>query len=187
MATTAELINDITARLSSASGRGWSREEIIEGLNQALIEVGNCLQINSTLTGVPDQLSYTLPAGVQGVRRVQVGEARDNNYYWDEVAGQLIFKSGQEPGSGEAIYIFYTGSHAAVQADADVVSPYIDRARVAWLAAMYTANNRIQRMSGAGSSGQLEKFVNMAQQKASEAGAARPNQRMAKDPTHGGT
>lgn len=133
----------------------WPQDKLIEFINMALQEHCKVLASNATLPTVAYQESYTLPAGVANVKRVEIAINSASpyqyapHYGWREVGdGTIKFDTGTEPAdSGYILRLWYESPHAVLSADADVVSAYINADRLTWEAAVYAWQWRIG-MSG---------------------------------------
>lgn len=151
----------------------FTRDDMVRAINSALAEIGACVQINSTLTGVSGTTSYTLPAGVYNVKRVSVDGAV--NYFWNEVNGSLIFDSGKEP--GEAFDVWYQAAHAEVTTDSGTISASIDPARLLWTATYYAALSRYARTN----EDNWKDLITVAQNRMTELAQRRPVHSMNRD------
>jgi hypothetical protein len=129
----------------AVSGAAYPKEALAGAVNLALMEMGKVTMEDLTsLTGVTNQLEYSLPAGVSNLRRVMTGTAPDYyvNQHWDEVNGKLRFGKAFTPQQGEEILLFYAGKHPSVNADGDVVNELLPMERVVWGAALYALRQR---------------------------------------------
>jgi len=129
----------------AVSGAAYPKEALAQGVNMALMEMGKVTMEDLTsLTGVSDQVEYSLPAGVSNLRRVMTGTSPFYyvNQHWDEVNGKLHFASNFDPQDGDEIQLFYAGKHPAVANDADVVNDLLPVERVVWGAALYAMRQR---------------------------------------------
>lgn len=150
-----------TPVLAGASGNGsaysaidgaWPRDKLIQFINRALRDIGDVPKTDTSLTTVARQESYTLPAGMLDVRRVEVAQYDTAPYYylpyhgvWEVREGKLYFKSRYEPGwDGRIIRITYAGAHTALSADSDTVNAAIHLDRLIWRAAAHAWLWRVQ-------------------------------------------
>lgn len=128
----------------------YTRADLVKAINQALTDLGDLPQENTTLITVADQDEYTLPAGVRDLRRVEVATSLSApygyqpNYHWREiVSGKLRFDPGCEPSQGGyTLRLTYSAAHAEVSGDADVISDYIPLERLKWAAAVNAMRSR---------------------------------------------
>jgi hypothetical protein len=144
----------------------YTRDDLKTAVNSVLAELGEVIQINSALIPVSNQLSYSLPAWVKGVRRVELvtSGVPEISFFWKEINGNLYFDSGHEPTSDQTVNLIYAGEHAAVQADSDTVSDYIDASYLAWATAFYAALKRSERDNNK----YIKEIIGLAQGKMSE-------------------
>lgn len=119
----------------------YTRDMLVSAVNAALRDHGRTMQTDATLVGVSEQEEYTLPAGVNSVRRVLLdGEV---NYYWRVVAGKLVFDSDAAPEAGAVITLHHYGYHPAVSTDTATISDQVDISLLVWSAVYHAAMQRI--------------------------------------------
>lgn len=130
--------------------RKYRRGALVAAINNALSELGPFVQIDQSLVTVEDQESYSLPAGVGDVLRVEIASDAAAPYgwedpyrYWREQDGALHFDDNHLPATGSMpIRLHYLEPHARVSADADVINSDADPDLVATLAALHAARNK---------------------------------------------
>lgn len=98
------------------------------------------LKKDITLTGVADQLSYTMPSGVSDIRRIEVEDLI--NYFWKEANGYIVFDKDQEPEASDDIVVYYMGGHAEMTADSSALSVHVPPELVKWKAVIYILRQR---------------------------------------------
>jgi hypothetical protein len=148
--------------MSSAAGSGasysvitgdWPRDKLIEFINTALRDIGDVPKQDTSLTTVADQEAYTLPAGVNDVRMVEIATSTTSPYEylryvgtWRETEdGKIQFDTRYIPGvTGYTIRLTYVGKHAALVNDNDTVHALIHLDRLIWSAAVHAWRWRIQ-------------------------------------------
>lgn len=133
----------------ATDGGYYTRQAMVDAINQALLALGPFDTTNTTLTTAANTTDYDLPAGVSGVKIVQFATALAAPYLWTapypyfrEEAGVLILDDEYLPSAGYAIKLTYEANHARVQLDADVVTDDVNIERLSWEAAFYAAMNR---------------------------------------------
>jgi len=70
----------------------------------------NAMMLNEATAVVSGQTSYTLPAGVKGIRRVMVDDGTESvvTQHWHEINGELVFPSKYAPSAGTLQLIYCT-------------------------------------------------------------------------------
>jgi hypothetical protein len=124
---------------------------LIQAVNDAISGVGMLPTVNATLNTVVNQETYTLPAGVNNVRKLELSQrlitdplfatqpAYLENHYWFESNGLIYFRRGHIPSrAGYRIRLWYHAPHAVITADADLISDYLHIERVKWTAAVFS-------------------------------------------------
>jgi len=117
---------------------------LIRAVNQALVDMGLVINIDSTLVGVLNQIEYTLPAGVGDVRRVENGTLPSlvRNYHWTEYNGKLRFDYNFQPAALDTIAVYYKDPHPVLSLDTDIISGSIQPDYLKWCAAVYALVER---------------------------------------------
>lgn len=146
-----------TQSAATASGNRYAvatkeyrRDMLVNALNVALAEVGPFDNFDQTLTTVLDQEIYTLPAGVDNVKRVEIATSATSPYKWEAVHrnwheenGYLYLSDSHLPGTaGLPIRLTWTGGHTNVNADTDEISEDVNEDLLAALAALNAAQER---------------------------------------------
>lgn len=143
-----------TAALSSAPLSGiqyaalrgtYTRDALVSAINKALLDLGPLPSINESLLTVAEQESYTLPAGVSNILRVQVSNGDDYDpphQYWKEINGKIYFTDEAPSEDGMLIRLWYNAVQPFITLDADEVTDQIHPMRLAWTAAYYAALTR---------------------------------------------
>jgi hypothetical protein len=134
----------------------WTREQMVQALNQALQILGPFDAINETLTTLDDQEIYALPAGVNSVKQVwiAINLVEPWNWaaafpFWQESGNSLYLDEGHQPAPGYRMRLIYEANHTSVYADADSVTDDVHPQRLAWEAAYYAALLRGARTENA--------------------------------------
>lgn len=167
----------------------YTRTDLIEAVNLALADLGPIPAIDTTLTTVANQESYTLPAGVAKVTRMEIASSKgavkgyQTNYHWQEIGGTLYFDNGKQPStSGYTIRLTYLTAHAVIGLDDDVVTDTVHPMRIAWTAAYHVALKRSQVVENDDPS--LKDFLALASAKMNEMAIRHPVRMMGRDPHH---
>jgi len=121
----------------------FSKEDIVSAINTALLDFGDYLQHDETLTTDSDAQIYTLPDNVLNVKKFETAQSEDSpydykeQYYWDENSGYIYFKAGKEPGTGDMkIRLWYIGTHPELVDDDDGIDTEIDDRWLKWAASV---------------------------------------------------
>jgi hypothetical protein len=146
----AQAATPATGNRYAVATQEYSRADLVKAINQALSDLGELPQENTTLVTVAEQEEYDLPAGVRDLRRVEIARslaapyAYQRSYHWQEiVSGKLRFDPGRAPSlDGYTLRLTYSAAHAEVNADADVISDYIPLERLRWAAAVHAMRTR---------------------------------------------
>lgn len=170
-----------------AASRGvYNRAQLVSAINLALQDVGQVTQYNQSLTQVDGQSSYTLPAGISNLVRVDIAQNATEPYewkrshYWEEIGGALEFDRGKAPtNTGAPLRLWYNAPHEPVNQDSDPISPVIAPMRLAWTAALYAATDRAKLESN---DERLGDFIKMAQTESSIMAVRYPIRNYAIDP-----
>lgn len=128
----------------------YPRGLMVDAINSALAELGPLVATNQALVTIADTESYTLPAGVSNVLRVEVAtdDAAPYNWeapyrYWKEKDGSLYFADNRLPATAAMpIRLHYLCAHDRVSADSDTTNPDVDADLLATLAALHAARNK---------------------------------------------
>jgi hypothetical protein len=135
--------------LYSVSGAAFPRANLMAAVNQALRDLGQVeMEDLTSLTGISEQLEYTLPAGVSHVTRVMTGASPSYyvNQHWNEVNGKLRFAQGFTPAAGDGMLLFYNGTHAALSTDVGAINGLLPLELVYWSAALYALRQRFTQV-----------------------------------------
>jgi len=121
----------------------FNKEDAISAINTALLDFGDYLQHDETLTVDADAQIYTLPSGVFNVKRFEVAQSESSpydykeQYYWDEHSGYIYFKAGNEPSTDDMkIRLWYIGTHAELVDNDDEIDTEIDDRWLKWAASV---------------------------------------------------
>lgn len=121
----------------------FSKEDIVSAINTALLDFGDYLQHDETLTTDSDIQIYTLPDDIFNVKRFEVAQSEASpydykeQYYWDEHSGYIYFKAGKEPSTGSMkIRLWYIGTHSELVDDDDEIDTEIDDRWLKWAASV---------------------------------------------------
>ena len=130
----------------------YPREELVGVVNSALTEIGKVNQFMTT-TIVADQEQYTLPEGVNDVRRVEIAQNLTSPYgwtphfNWNELAGNIFFTANVPSEDGYLMRVWHCSPHASVSADDDVIAGDINPGRLAITALWYALSARSRNIS----------------------------------------
>lgn len=173
----------------AAGNRDYPRWKLQDAVNQALKSCGEVLKLDTSLATVADQMSYTLPAGVNDVRRVEVAMYTTSpygyvpHYNWRTINGAIVFEEGSQPDTaGYGIRLWYMGDHAELTGDTDVVDASLHPERVKWHAVLHALRWKMG-IKGADDP-LLAQMYGEAQQRAVEADNKYPILAMQRDPIH---
>lgn len=138
----------------AAIPKDFPKGTLVESINQALIDIGDLPKTDVTLTTVALQEEYTLPAGVEAIKHVDIAHSLVTpynyieNFNWIEREGKLVFDAFMMPGiAGYKIRLSYNEPHAAVSADSDTIDDLINPRLLTWTAAVYALRWRFRRNS----------------------------------------
>lgn len=141
--------------LYSACAVDYSKDALINAINQAQRAIGAIPQQNTALTTVDQQLEYTLPAGVYNVLRVEIAINTTapihytTHYNWSEAEGKLVFDPGCEPdGDGYTIRVTYAPTPTEYDDDTDTISDLIPLELLVKTAAAEALRWRLARTGG---------------------------------------
>lgn len=133
---TAVVANDRYA----AYNADFPRDVLRSAVNRALENMPTVPQVNTSLTTVADQESYTLPSGVYDVREISVENDGSgliyyiDNKHWQERGGKIYFDNGHFPdsrwGAGQIIRLWYYAPPSELTSDNSNISDYI---AIEWL------------------------------------------------------
>lgn len=152
-------------------------------VNQALRdETMLIMQTDITIVPVEDKVTYTLPAGVINVHRIESGNDDDGwkrLYNWREEYGTIRFW-GVFPQVGDTFSIHYSAHHVPLILSADTLDKQIP---INWLvhsACVYALKWRNTKVGA--NEPQNKELINFHMSKAQEAKNANPYKLMPKDP-----
>ncbi len=155
----------------AAIGREYPRERIIRAVNEALDEIGRTPTTDTSLAA-DGSVSYSLPAGVSELLRVDVDQGSDDEDWqehrnWYVEGGTLYFDPPDfEPDSDEGtIRLTYLSDHSELSDDTDTLDRHIDDVWLAWAAAEILLEWRNDKRGGQDASvaRRLEKATVMKQ------------------------
>jgi hypothetical protein len=131
--------------------------QIVNAITQAL-ESTHVTGEDESLIGDGESLTFTLPAGVYEIKRVELERPGFIGYqpvsnHWHEANGTLRFDYGYAPFDDEVIHVFYRDQHAALTSYSTVIS---DEINVEWLTYKAAAN---LLMWGAGQYGKNPEYM----------------------------
>lgn len=136
-------LQSVIAALERRIPKNANREDVVDAINLALLDMGLVTKVDETLTVVSNQTEYTLPAGVFNVVRVQVASSSSadydyqTQYNWREIDGTLYIPDAMKLNSGNKIRIYYNAPHDEVSSDTDIISDAIPLALLTTMAAYY--------------------------------------------------
>jgi hypothetical protein len=126
----------------AAAGGEFPKWLMVQKINEAY-ELLAIPQTNETLITVAYQESYTLPAGVYNVKRVEVAGSSASPYYygvslnWYELNGKIYFDTGSEPiEDAYPIRLSYLPRLADLSSDTDVLNDQVPLEALKWHAAV---------------------------------------------------
>ena len=151
------LTNAIASGVLYAAGAAdYPKWALIDAINQALYEIGPLPAIDTSLATVADQEDYTLPTGVYNIKKVELAGNSTSPYGyiehfgWHEIDGKIRFLPGRAP--ADASYglrlTYMLNEVTELSADTDIISDYIHRDVLVWMAAVHAHRRRIQRSKG---------------------------------------
>lgn len=185
---TLTLLNAVGDRYAVAS-KEYPRWELIQAVNDAIASMGHLPVTDITLTTVAHQEAYDLAAATRDIKRVEIATNLTSpydyqiQYHWREYEGQLVFDTGFEPDSSSyPMRITYMGAHAALTADNNAISQYINMNSLKWRAAIHALRWKVSRTKG--DEPWTLKLLNEALQNAEREEAKWPVLKQYKDP-HG--
>ena len=118
----------VAGNLYGLADKDFPRGVLRRAVNEALREYRPVRAEDETLTVVPLQEKYTLPAGVADVKEVWMATATAEPYgwcqlfHWDEADGLLRFPAGFTPWlDGNKLRLVYPDAFAELDADADTL------------------------------------------------------------------
>lgn len=121
-------------------------------LQRAIDEIGESVIIDATLTVTASTHSYTLPAGVSNVLKVEVATSSASpyqyqpNYFWTENGGTLYFEPSKAPSTADMkIRIWYRGAHAALSTYSTIISPNVNQEWLKWAAVVNVYRDEISQ------------------------------------------
>jgi len=166
----------------------YPRWLLIASVNAAMREIGKQVTEDISTTTVSNQMTYTLPSGINGanLKRVEIGinSTSPVQYYlhcfWRVVNDTLIFQAGSEPDGGYTMKLTYEAYPAEMDADTDELANGYDAQRVAWEAACAALRYRIAKTGG--QDRLLAAMLVDAEQKSAEMGRRYPMRRMMRTP-----
>lgn len=129
----------------------YPREALVAALNTALLMIGPVDMVDDTLFVVADQEEYTLPSGMNNIKRVQAAGSLTAPYqwgtplrHWYEKNGTLYIDAFSVPGLTTNAQIRLIGEkyHPRVWADTDSVTEAVRLENIAVEAAYYAALTR---------------------------------------------
>ncbi len=142
--------------LYAAGTADYPKASLIEAINMALYEIGPLPSIDVSLTTVEDQEDYTLPTGVYNIKKVELALNSTipygyvEHFGWHEIDGKIRFLPGRAPAdTGYKLRLTYALNDVTdLSADTDIISDYIHRDVLIWMAAVHAHRRRIQRSKG---------------------------------------
>jgi len=134
----------------SAAGPMYSREDLVASINQALTSIGPLPTIyeDAAFITVADQEEYTLPTGVNNIKKVFIASSLVAPYGWAENTGwfenngSLWFDMEIPSTADMLIRLYYEEPHDEVNLDADEISDALHPDLIIWTAANYEVLNR---------------------------------------------
>jgi hypothetical protein len=152
--TFATLLACAAGDLYAVSSPDYPRYALIQAVNRVLTRT-YLDKTDVTLVTVADQEEYSLPAGVNDIRRVEIAE---NNaapydyvphYNWREIEGKLRFDIDFVPDTaGYKIRLTYVTPQAALSSDTTAFDTRITLEWLAWQAAVILFRQRIRKTEG---------------------------------------
>ncbi len=131
----------------------FTKEILIVSINKALFDLGGIVQTDTSLTVTENTLEYTLPDSVYNVKKVFVAGIDDEpynfeeNFYWSEINGKLVFDVGKQPMSaGKKIKLIYVAPHADLLVYNSEVNSAVDMRWLIWASAVYAYRDIISRV-----------------------------------------
>jgi hypothetical protein len=107
-------------------------EQVVAKIESALDETYVTAEDHS-LTGDGEALTFTLPAGVFDILRVEIERENHPTFtsnHWHEIQGSLRFDYGHAPFEDDVIHIYYKAKHDELSTYSDEISTEIN---IEWL------------------------------------------------------
>jgi hypothetical protein len=111
-----------TGNIYTACTGEYSKQLLLRAVNLALTEIGPVLK-DASLTPVDAQRTYTLAAGKEDIRRVEIDDVPD--HFWRVINSELVFDDGHTPSSSSTMVTYYMGAHDELVTDDDVLDPML--------------------------------------------------------------
>jgi hypothetical protein len=138
----------------AVADKDYPLDVLIQGVNEALRELNPRAVEDTSLVTVAFQSAYTLPAGVERVKRVEVEHYPGSGtyspfYYWAEENGQLRFTDGFAPErDGYAIRLVCEGGHTDLVDDADPIPASVNLEVLYWRAMIHVCTWGLRQYGG---------------------------------------
>lgn len=131
----------------------WLLDQCVD---QAMVNMGRKLYHDTSLTTVTNQMSYTLPDGINRTNfkslEIAIGISAPlqyaPHYFYDIIGNNLFFPAGAQPDGGYNMRITYADLPGALNRDADTVPGEYNPLRVASEAAVLALRWRVARTGG---------------------------------------
>jgi len=137
--------------LYAASPWDYPRDKLWEAINRALQGLENLPAEDVTLTTVADQEAYSIPAGCEDVRRVEIATQTAAplqyfvSHHWQIVGSKIRFHWDYAPDTtGYTMRLTYIGLHNDLTTDISVITPYVHPELLQWVAAVEALRAKIQ-------------------------------------------
>lgn len=162
-----------------AVGPAYNKSEILSAINSALKEF-RVNKVDVSLTTATNTESYTLPAGVTDVLRVEIATSSSAPYvyaaypYGYHAIGGTLYIEGKLPDTGMKLRLIHAALHDDVYLDADVINDDIDPVALAQTAFYYLLQTRVQQIENSNSFSELEKMLQTARNTADRMNLKRP-------------
>lgn len=143
----------ITGVYYAVSLNKFTKQALKQAINFVLGRT-DIVKIDDT-TVITDTDEYTLPSGVNNIKKVFIASETSapwgwvENNYWREIAGKLIFSAGNVPSdTGKIIRLVYKGKHGAIDETGDnsTLDDSLNEEYILWSAAKHLWRTRITLM-----------------------------------------
>jgi len=134
----------------AAFDANYRRDALIAAVNSALSALGPLptITVDATLVTVAAQEEYTLPTGVNNIKRVEIASNLTEPYGyventgWFESGGSLWFDLETPATAGYQIRLYHEEAHDRVEEDDDVIDDLLHPDMVSWNAAVIALISR---------------------------------------------
>jgi len=138
------------------AGPRYPYQLVIDEINRALQTIGPFESVpDISITTAEGQTEYTLPAAITQINKIEISTGSDtNDYQWQDIdttwtiqrtATVMLLVFDGQPTAGQLLKIWYKGTHPAVGAYSDVITPYVHPELLVLQASTYLLNYQVSR------------------------------------------